>query len=241
MPEREKNKSNTQIIKQKIRDRYKGVSEDVLDVIPATSQEDFYKSESTKKVAVYARVSTDDPNQTSSYELQKNHYEDMVNRRANWILVDIYADEGISGTSLQHRDSFLQSKGLSEAYSLPSISDCVSLTMSAFLPIENLLRNIIACHVLRRLQQCILLFMSVWQNPPMPVVILRMLVFVPCGAPHQHHPPPQIRIPVRTPTIKCPISRSSFFSNVINSSVFVSGMLRNLSLFSFSGQAFNST
>jgi len=67
MPEREKNKSNTQIIKQKIRDRYKGVSEDVLDVIPATPQEDFYKSESTKRVAVYARVSTDDPNQTSSY------------------------------------------------------------------------------------------------------------------------------------------------------------------------------
>lgn len=64
----------------------------VLDVIPATPQEDFYKSETTKRVAVYARVSTDDPNQTSSYELQKNHYEDMVNRRANWVLVDIYAE-----------------------------------------------------------------------------------------------------------------------------------------------------
>jgi len=61
-------------------------------VIPATPQEDFYKSETTKRVAVYARVSTDDPNQTSSYELQKNHYEDMVNRRANWVLVDIYAE-----------------------------------------------------------------------------------------------------------------------------------------------------
>ena len=136
MPEREKNKSNTQIIKQKIRDRYKGVSEDVLDVIPATPQEDFYKSESTKRVAVYARVSTDDPNQTSSYELQKNHYEDMVNRRANWILVDIYADEGISGTSLQHRDSFLR-----------MISDCRAgkIDLIVTKSVSRCARNIIDC------------------------------------------------------------------------------------------------
>ncbi len=95
-------------IKQKIRERYKGVSEDILDVIPASPQEDFYRSEERKRVAVYARVSTDDPNQTSSYELQKNHYEDLVNSRPNWELVDIYADEGISGTSLKHRDNFIR-------------------------------------------------------------------------------------------------------------------------------------
>lgn len=95
-------------VKQKIRERYKGVSEDVLDVILAKPQEDFYKPKTIKRVAVYARVSTDDPNQTSSYELQKNHYEDMVRRKENWELVDIYADEGISGTSLQHRESFIR-------------------------------------------------------------------------------------------------------------------------------------
>ena len=78
MQEREKSRDND-LAKQKIRERYKGVSEDVLDVIPAAPQEDFYKSEVHKRVAVYARVSTDDPNQTSSYELQKNHYEDLVN------------------------------------------------------------------------------------------------------------------------------------------------------------------
>ena len=95
------------LVKKKIRERYKGVSEDLIDVIPAKPQEDFYKSELQKRVAVYARVSTDDPHQTSSYELQKNHYEDMVNEKPNWDLVGIYADEGISGTSLQHRDNFL--------------------------------------------------------------------------------------------------------------------------------------
>ena len=41
---KEKNQ-DADLTKQKIRDRYKGVSEDVLDVIPATPREDFYKSE----------------------------------------------------------------------------------------------------------------------------------------------------------------------------------------------------
>ena len=94
--------------KLKIRERYRGIDESSLDVIPAIPQEDFYNGTTEKRVAVYARVSTDDPRQTSSYELQKNHYTDLVNRRPDWELVDIYADEGISGTSLNHRDSFLR-------------------------------------------------------------------------------------------------------------------------------------
>lgn len=124
------------LIKQRIRDRYKGVSEDILDVIPATPQEDFYKSETMKRVAVYARVSTDDPNQTSSYELQKNHYEDMVSRRENWTLVDIYADEGISGTSLQHRDNFLR-----------MIKDCRDgkIDLIVTKSVSRFARNIIDC------------------------------------------------------------------------------------------------
>ena len=129
-------RNETDQIKQKIRDRYKGVSEDVLDVIPATPQEDFYKSEISKRVAVYARVSTDDPNQTSSYELQKNHYEDMVSRRENWTLVGIYADEGISGTSLQHRDSFLR-----------MIQDCRDgkIDLIVTKSVSRFARNIIDC------------------------------------------------------------------------------------------------
>ena len=83
-PERDK--------KQRIRKRYQGIDESSLDVIPAIPQEDFYNRTSEKRVAVYARVSTDDPRQTSSYELQKNHYTDLVNRRPDWNLVDIYAD-----------------------------------------------------------------------------------------------------------------------------------------------------
>ena len=92
--------------KNKIRERYKGVCLDELDVIPALPQEDIFAVENEQRVAVYARVSTDDPRQTSSYELQKNHYHDVISKSPNWKLVQIYADEGISGTSLQHRDQF---------------------------------------------------------------------------------------------------------------------------------------
>ena len=136
MKENEEKLRDTQLIKQRIRERYKGVSEDVLDVIPATPQEDFYRSEVQKRVAVYARVSTDDPNQTSSYELQKNHYEDMVSRRTNWELVDIYADEGISGTSLQHRDNFLR-----------MIKDCQDgkIDLIVTKSVSRFARNIIDC------------------------------------------------------------------------------------------------
>ncbi len=91
--------------KAKIRERYKGINPDILEVIPARKRADFY-DDVPRRVAVYVRVSTDDPRQTSSYELQKNYYEDIVDRHENWTLVGIYADEGISGTSLKKREQF---------------------------------------------------------------------------------------------------------------------------------------
>lgn len=78
--------------KEKIRQRYKGIPAEELEVIPAIQETDFYEDESKKRVAVYARVSTDDPRQTSSFELQRNHYEEMIQRHKGWMLVDIYAD-----------------------------------------------------------------------------------------------------------------------------------------------------
>lgn len=104
----EENYSSTAERKARIRERYKGVNPNELNLIPAIEPLNLYNDTRTKRVAVYARVSTDDPNQTSSYELQKNHYTDVVARHEGWELSQIYADEGISGTSLQHRDSFVQ-------------------------------------------------------------------------------------------------------------------------------------
>lgn len=121
--------------KEKIRERYKGVDPDILEVIPARKKPDFY-DDVPRKVAVYVRVSTDDPRQTSSYELQKNYYEDMVKRHENWTLIDIYADEGISGTSLKHRDSFNQ-----------MIADCKAgkIDMIITKSVSRFARNIVDC------------------------------------------------------------------------------------------------
>ncbi len=78
--------------KERIRVRYKGIDPNELDIIPALPQENFYEDKREKRVAVYARVSTDDPRQTSSYELQKNHYMDVVSHHPGWNLANIYAD-----------------------------------------------------------------------------------------------------------------------------------------------------
>ncbi|MCC8121974.1 MAG: recombinase family protein [Oscillospiraceae bacterium] len=94
--------------KDKIRARYKNANKDNLEIIPATPTENFHEDKSEKRVAVYARVSTGDPRQTSSYELQKNYYRDAIDRHPSWKLSEIYADEGITGTSLHHRDAFIK-------------------------------------------------------------------------------------------------------------------------------------
>lgn len=122
-------------IKAKIRERYKGLSIDQAEVIPARKQQDFYDDE-PKRVAVYVRVSTDNIQQTSSYELQKNYYEDMVSRNPNWTLVEIYADEGISGTSLNKRDAFNR-----------MIQDCMAgkIDMIITKSVSRFARNIVDC------------------------------------------------------------------------------------------------
>ncbi len=69
-----------------------------MHMIPARPKESLFEENTEKKVCAYCRVSTDDPRQTSSYELQKNHYEEFIREHPGWVLVDIYADEGITGT-----------------------------------------------------------------------------------------------------------------------------------------------
>lgn len=59
-----------------------------------------------KKVAAYARVSTDSEEQASSYEAQVDYYTNYIKQNKNWIYVDTYSDEGISGTSTKKRDGF---------------------------------------------------------------------------------------------------------------------------------------
>ena len=95
--------------KEKVRRRMRvTVDPDNYEYIPEKKKADYYDTDIEQRVAIYVRVSTDDIRQTTSYELQKKYYEDFVRQRSNWTLVGIYADEGISGTSLKHRDAFNQ-------------------------------------------------------------------------------------------------------------------------------------
>ena len=57
-----------------------------------------------RKVAAYARVSTDQEEQLTSYEAQVDYYTNYIKSRDDWEFVDVYTDEGISGTSTKHRE-----------------------------------------------------------------------------------------------------------------------------------------
>lgn len=77
-------------------------------VIPATINTDMQIKDTYRqlRVAAYCRVSTKQDEQLNSYEVQKRHYTERINSEPDWTLVDIFADKGITGTSVRKRDEF---------------------------------------------------------------------------------------------------------------------------------------
>ena len=63
-------------------------------------------TQSKRKVAAYARVSTDHDEQFTSYEAQIDYYTKFIKAREDWEFVKVYTDEGITGTSTKHREGF---------------------------------------------------------------------------------------------------------------------------------------
>lgn len=59
-----------------------------------------------KRVSAYCRVSTDSDEQELSFETQCDFYRKLINETPNYTFVDVYADEGITGTSTLHREGF---------------------------------------------------------------------------------------------------------------------------------------
>lgn len=59
-----------------------------------------------RRVAGYARVSTDSDEQFTSYEAQVGYYSDYIKSRTDWEFVKVYTDEGISALGTKHRDGF---------------------------------------------------------------------------------------------------------------------------------------
>ena len=73
--------------------------------IPALSDMEGYEK-AKPRVCAYCRVSTDMDTQALSYELQVQNYTEFITSNEEWEFAGIYADRGISGTSLRHRDEF---------------------------------------------------------------------------------------------------------------------------------------
>ena len=59
-----------------------------------------------KRVAAYARVSTETEEQRSSYEAQVDYYTRYIQEKENWEFIDVYSDEGISATNTKRRGGF---------------------------------------------------------------------------------------------------------------------------------------
>ena len=92
--------------REQLRRVYQRTDESNKTFIPAKPKADLYGEGHIYRVCAYCRVSTDNDEQLSSFELQQAHYRQLVEDHPNWELKHIYADEGISGTSLKNRDQF---------------------------------------------------------------------------------------------------------------------------------------
>ncbi len=98
-----------------------------------------------RRVAAYCRVSGDGEGQATSFETQTRVYRDKILLHPGWELAGIYADEGISGTSVKHRRGFQQ-----------MIEDCEAGKIDYIITksISRFARNTLEClSYIRRLQQ----------------------------------------------------------------------------------------
>ena len=92
----------------KVRQRYRQERDlSKITVIPAKPEIRPFDSGVRKRIAVYCRVSTDGVSQTTSFELQKKYYLHMVRQKPDWKLISLYADEGLTATSMEKRIGLL--------------------------------------------------------------------------------------------------------------------------------------
>ncbi len=80
----------------------------VVRIIPPIQATRQSKSEEyrQKRVVAYCRVSTKDEEQINSYETQKSYYTEYIHKNPDWSYAGLYADKGITGTSVKNRKEF---------------------------------------------------------------------------------------------------------------------------------------
>ncbi len=97
------------------------------------------------RVAAYARVSTDSEEQTISYDAQVEHYTEYIKSNPKWEFVEVFSDEGISGTYTKKRDGFNK-----------MIKECMagSIDMIITKSISRFARNTVDClNFIRKLKE----------------------------------------------------------------------------------------
>ena len=114
------------------------IMEKEMLIIPANAEMSFLtkKDDAKLRVAAYCRVSTKNKDQLHSYHTQMAYYIDLISNNENWVFVDLYADEGISGTKTMKRDEFNR-----------MIEDCRKgmIDMIIVKSISRFARNVVDC------------------------------------------------------------------------------------------------
>lgn len=107
-----------------------------VTVIPANPIYEVNLKEKPEMVGAYCRVSTTAAEQAESYEMQRQQYMKTIASHPNWTLVDIYADEGVSGTSTKGRKDFQR-----------LIDDCRAhkITLILTKSVTRFARNVVDC------------------------------------------------------------------------------------------------
>lgn len=115
-----------------------------LTHLPSTSAE-------KRRVAGYARVSTDSDEQFTSYEAQVDYYTNFIQSKPEWMFIRVYTDEGISGTNTKKREGFKEmvADALAGKFDLivtKSVSRFARNTVDSLVTIRKLKENGVECY-----------------------------------------------------------------------------------------------
>ncbi len=104
-----------------------------------------------RRVAGYARVSTDSDEQFTSYEAQVDYYTRFIQSKPEWEFVKVYTDEGISGTNTKRREGFKEMiadalAGKIDLIVTKSVSRFARNTVDSLVTIRKLKENGVECY-----------------------------------------------------------------------------------------------
>jgi len=104
-----------------------------------------------RRVAGYARVSTDSDEQFTSYEAQVDYYTKLIMNNPDWEFVKVYTDEGKSGTNTKNRDGFKEMiadalDGKIDLIVTKSVSRFARNTVDSLVTIRKLKENGVECY-----------------------------------------------------------------------------------------------